>query len=119
MKAPIENRRRTPRAKLSVPFRIRFFDPNCPEEIGKTSDVSREGLYFETSARGYLEQFFQNRKVGVIRNFQPGELLHLEETGQIMRVYDLPDGKLGVSIHILQGIKPEITKVHDSSNAKT
>jgi hypothetical protein len=119
MKAPIKNRRRTPRAKLSLPFRIRFFDPNCPEEIGKTSDVSREGLYFETSARGYLEQYFQNRKVGVIRNFQSWELMHLEETGQIMRVDDLPDGKLGVAIHILARVKPEITELRNRSSAKT
>ena len=62
MEAPIKNRRRAPCAKLSLPVRIRCFDSNRPEEIGRTSNVSREGLYFETSAIHYLEQYLHNWK---------------------------------------------------------
>jgi hypothetical protein len=62
--------------------------------------VSREGLYFETSARHYLEQYFRTRKVSVVRNFQPDDIANLEETGRIVRIDHLPDGKLGVAIHI-------------------
>ncbi len=117
MEAPIKNRRRAPRAKVSLPIRIRCLDSNWPEEIGRTSNVSREGLYFETSARHYLEQYFHNWKVGVIRNFQSGDIINLEETGQIVRIDRLPDGKSGVAIHILLRIKPEFTEAPDRSNA--
>lgn len=119
MDAPIKNRRRAPRAKLSLPIRIRCFDSNCPEEIGRTSNVSREGLYFESSARHYLEQYFHNGKVRVIRNFQPGELVNLEEAGQIVRVDSLSDGKLGVAIHILLRVKPEFIVAPDRTSANT
>ena len=113
MEAPIKNRRRTPRAKLSLPIRIRCFESNWPEEIGRTSNVSREGLYFETSARHYNEQYFRNLKVGVTRNFQPTDIINLEETGQIVRIDFLPNGKLGVGIHILFRVKPAFTEALD------
>ena len=119
MEAPIQNRRRAPRANLSLPVRIRCFDPDCPEEIRWTSNVSREGLYFETSARHYLEQYFQNAKVRVVRNFQPGDLANLEETGQIVRIDNLPEGKFGVAIHILLRVKPEFIKQPDRPRAKS
>jgi len=106
MHAPITNRRLAPRAMVSLPFRIRCFDSNWTEEIGRTTNVSREGLYFETSAKHYLEHFFRNWKVSVVRNFQLGDVANLEETGQIMRIDRLPDGKLGVAIHILLHEEP-------------
>jgi hypothetical protein len=117
MEAPIKNRRHAPRAKLSLPIRIRCFDTRCPEEIGRTSNVSRERLYFETSARHFLEHYFRNGKVRVIRNFQPGELISLEETGQIVRVDSLLHGKLGVAIHILLRVKSEFIGVPNRPRA--
>lgn len=116
MGAPIKNRRLAPRAKLSLPVRIRCFDSNWTEEIGRTSNVSREGLYFETSARHYLEQYFRNWKVSVVRNFQPGDIANLEESDQIVRIDRLADGKLGVAIHILLREKPEFTELSDGSS---
>jgi PilZ domain len=103
MEAPLMNRRRSARAKLSLPVRIRCSDSNYLEEIGRTLNVSREGLYFVTSARHYLEQYFRNAKVHVMRNFRADDLTNLEETGQIVRVEGLPDGKWGVAIHIRLG----------------
>ena len=116
MEAPIKNRRRAPRAKLSLPVRIRCFDSNWTEEIGRTSNVSREGLYFETSAKHYLQPYFRNWKVSVVRNFQSGDMANLEETGQIVRTDHLPDGKLGVAIHILLHEEPEFTEAPERSS---
>lgn len=118
MEAPIQNRRHAPRAKLSLPVRIRCLDSNWPEEIGRTSNVSRDGLYFETSARHYLDQYFCNLKVGVIRNFRSGDNTNLEETGQIVRIDRLREGKLGVAIHVLLRIKPKFIAEPDPSRAK-
>ena len=116
MEAPIKNRRRAPRAMVSLPVRIRCFDSNWTEEIGRTSNVSREGLYFETSAKHYLEQYFRNHKVSVVRNFQPGDIANLEETGQIVRTDHLTDGKLGIAIHILFHEEPEFTEAPERSS---
>jgi hypothetical protein len=79
--------------------------------------VSREGLCFETSAKHYVEQYFHNRKVGVIRNFQSSDIRNLEETDQIVRIDRLPDGGLGVGIHILLRVKPEFTGAPHNSSA--
>jgi len=111
MEAPISNRRRSPRAKVSLPVRISCLEPNWPDEIGKTSNVSREGLYFETTARHFLEQYFHNWKVRVIRNYQPGDFTNVEEMGQIVRIDRLPQGKLGVAVQILARVKPEFPAV--------
>lgn len=116
MEAPIKNCRLAPRAQLSLSVRIRCFDSNWTEEIGRTSNVSREGLYFETSAKHYLEQYFRNWKVSVVRNFQPGDIANLEETGQIVRIDRLPDGKLGVAIHFLLHEEPKFTEAPERSS---
>jgi len=79
--------------------------------------VSREGLYFVTSVRYYLEQYFRDAKVHVIRNFHPRDLTNLEETGQIVRVESLPDGKWGVAIHIRLGANPEFTQAPNPNKA--
>jgi len=118
LEAPVKNRRRAPRAKVSLPVRVLGFDSNCPEEIVRTSNMSREGLYFETSARHYLEQYFRNGKLLVTRNFHPDDITNLDEAGQIIRVDSLPDGKLGVSIRILSRLKPEFTEAPGRSSEK-
>ena len=92
---------------MSLPIKIRCFDTRYPEEIGTTLNVSKQGLYFVTSARHYLEQYFRNAKVHVMRNFQPNDFANLEETGQIVRIESLQDGKWGVAILIGPG-KPRI-----------
>ncbi|HSZ18680.1 MAG TPA: PilZ domain-containing protein [Candidatus Acidoferrum sp.] len=118
METPIKNRRSAPRARVSLPVRVRCFGSNWPEELGKTTNVSREGIYFETKSRHYLEQYFHNWKVRVIRNFQTDDLTNLEETGQIVRIDHLPEGKLGVAIHILLREKPEFIEGPKSINSK-
>jgi hypothetical protein len=48
MEVPTLHRRSTPRAKISLPIRIRPFDSKYPEEIGTTLNMSRDGLFFVT-----------------------------------------------------------------------
>jgi hypothetical protein len=100
METTIKNRRRAPRAKVSLPVWIGCFESNYPEEVTRTSNVSREGLYFVTSARHYLEQYFRDSKVCVIRNFQSDDPANIEETGRIVRIESLTNSKLGVAIQI-------------------
>ena len=100
METTIKNRRRAPRAMVSLLVRVSCIDSNYPEEVTRTSNVSREGLYFVTSSRHYLEQYFRDAKVRVIRNFQSDDPANFEETGQIVRIESLPGSKLGVAIQI-------------------
>jgi hypothetical protein len=93
----MKNRRRAPRSKLSQPVRVRPFDPNCPGEVCTTLNVSRSGLYFETSAGHY----FSGMEVYVTRNFQPGDPMNREEIADVVRVEKVENGKWGVAIRIL------------------
>jgi ribosomal protein S18 acetylase RimI-like enzyme len=100
MEAPTLNRRSAPRAKISLPIRVRPFDSKYPEEICTTLNMSRNGLFFATSTGHYLELYFLHMKVHVMRNFQPNDPVNQEEIGDVVRVEGPRDGKLGVAICI-------------------
>jgi hypothetical protein len=100
MEVTILNRRSNPRAKISVPIRVRPTDAKYPEEIGATLNISRDGLYFVTQASHYLELYFRDMKVHVIRNVQPNDPANLEEIGYVVRVDGPKDGKWGIAIRI-------------------
>ena len=100
MEVPTLNRRCAPRARLSLPVRVRPFDSKCPEEIDTTLNMSRDGLYFVTSAGHYLEIYFRNMKVHVMRNFQANDPANHEEIGDVVRVDGPKGGKWGVAIRI-------------------
>ena len=105
MGVPTLNRRSTPRAKTSLPIRVRPFDSKYPEEIGTTLNMSRDGLYFVTSAGHYLELYFLHMKVHVMRNFQPNDPANQEEISDVVRVEGPKDGKWGVAICIATATK--------------
>ena len=105
MEVPTLNRRSTPRAKISLSIRIRPFDSKYPEEIGTTLNMSRDGLYFVTSSRHYLELYFRHTKVRVMRNFQPNDPANQEEIADVVRVEGPKDGKWGVAIYIATATK--------------
>jgi PilZ domain len=96
MSPAIHDRRRAPRATLSIPVRVRPSDSSCPEEICKTLNVSRTGLYFETSAQHYL----RDMNVYVTRNFRLFDPTNSEEKGSIVRVERRKSGKWGVVVRI-------------------
>src|ERR1019366_6688720 len=105
MEVPTLNRRRAPRARISLPIRVRPFESKYPEEIGTTVNMSRNGLYFVTSAGHYLELYFRSMKVRVMRNFQPNDPANQEEIGDVVRVEGPKDGKWGVAICIATATK--------------
>ena len=87
-------RRRQPRASLSMVVRIRPFDRSLPPEYCTTFNVSRDGLYFSTSAGHYAP----GMNVYVISDFQPGSPMSHAVSGVVVRVEELEDGKWGVAI---------------------
>jgi hypothetical protein len=93
MESAISNRRSAPRAKISLPIRVRCFDSKYPGDICTSLNMSRDGLYFLTSAGHYLEHYFRNVKVHVMRNFRPNDPANQEEIGDVVRIDGPKDGK--------------------------
>jgi hypothetical protein len=93
--------RRAPRAKLCQPVRIRPFDRRCAPEVSTTVNLSRYGMYFETS----LAHYFAGMGIAVTRNFVENDPLSLEEIGEVARVERLPNGGWGVAVRIFP-VKP-------------
>ena len=108
MRVKVPDPRRAPRAKVSLPVRVQPFDSKYPEEICATLNVSRNGLYFVTSLRHYLECYFRGMKVRVMRNYQSNDPANRDESGEIVRVESLGEGKWGVAIHIPRGAQSEV-----------
>ena len=48
----------------------------------------------------YLESYFRNMKVHVVRNFQPNDPANQEEIGHVGRVEGPKDGLWGVAIRV-------------------
>jgi hypothetical protein len=92
-----QERRKASRAKISRTVWVRPFDFHLSDEVCATTNLSRTGLYFETSFGHYYTGMY----VAVVRNFQRDDTLNHEETAKIMRVERLNEGRWGVAIHIL------------------
>jgi PilZ domain len=104
MQTVIQECRQTPRENLSEPVRIRPCDPQYPEEVCTTLDVSRGGLYFLTSTNHY----FPGMNVLVTLNFRPDDPIHREQIGDVTRIEKRKDGNWGVAIRILLHNNPGV-----------
>jgi hypothetical protein len=94
-----KDRRTVPRTEVSQLVRIRPFDPNFPTEYCTTFNVSRNGVYFATSAAHYLLGI----NVYVTRDFLPGDPMNREEMGTVVRVEKLEDYRFGIAIRFFSG----------------
>ena len=104
MLTAVKECRLTPRESLSEPVLVRPCDPQFPEEICTTLNVSRSGLYFETSTGHYSI----GMNVIVTLNFGPEDPRHREQIGDIVRMERLGSNKWGVAIRILMHNNPGI-----------
>lgn len=92
-------RRRRHRVKLSLPARFRPFDPRYGhvEEVQTVLNFTRNGLYFTT----WLEHYYQELRVLVTFPCCSEASARREYLGKVVRVERLPDGRLGVAVHLL------------------
>jgi len=104
MLTAVKECRLTPRESLSEPVLVRPCDPQYPEEICTTLNVSRSGLYFVTSA----EYYYIGMNVIVTLNFGPDDPRHREQIGDVVRMERLERNKWGVAIRILMHGNPGI-----------
>jgi hypothetical protein len=97
MLTAVKECRLTPRENLSEPVLVRPCDPQYPEEICTTMNVSRNGFYFVTST----EHYFVGMNVIVTLNFGPDDPMHHEQIGDVLRLDRVENNKWGVAIRIL------------------
>ncbi len=92
-----KEQRRSPRAKISKPLRVRPVDPNYKEEVQTTLNASRTGLYFTTQAKHY----YLGMLVRVTFPYAGLDPCHSEYSGEVVRIEKLGDGRFGIAVRIL------------------
>lgn len=95
--------RRSRRINIGEPVRL---VPSIPrgemfEEIGTTSNVSREGFYFLTNRRHYEEGM---RLLVTLPYHFPRESGDHSYLAQVVRIELLDDGQLGVAVQLLSSV---------------
>lgn len=113
--SPKQERRHRRRVKISAPVRVRQIDiPHAAEfDLTMTSDVSREGILFETSRTSYQ----RGQEVAVVfpyRAMLPGEQA-TEQRGQVVRVVRASESRFGIAVAFLEG-PPKYELVDTSGN---
>ena len=95
-------RRHRRRVKISAPVRVRQMQMQHVSEfdLTMTSDVSREGILFETSRSSYA----RGQEVGVVFPYRPGPGEPVrEQRGQVVRVVRATESRFGVAVAFLDG----------------
>lgn len=95
-------RRHRRRVKISAPVRVRQMDITRATEfdLTMTSDVSREGILFETSRSNYARE----QEVAVVFPYRPGPGEPVrEQRGQVVRVVRASESRYGVAVAFLEG----------------
>jgi len=107
-----ENRRRNPRARISLPIRVRSADfvDDQVDEVRASINVSRSGLYF-SSQRGSYHRGMNVLLTIPFRDFVADA--GPEERGEVVRVEHLKDGRTGVAVRLLKSTEGRAAhKVH-------
>jgi len=104
MQNAIMERRQALRENVSEPVLICPCDPECPEEVCTTLNLSRNGLYFATTT----EHYFPGMNVIVTLNFDSDNSMQQEYIGDVVRLERLDDSKWGVALRMLIPYNPEV-----------
>jgi CheY-like chemotaxis protein len=97
-----QERRHKRRVKISAPVCVRQVNVQHAAEfdLTMTSDVSREGLLFETSRASYQ----RGQEVAIVFPYRPmpGDLVR-EQRGQVVRVVRASESRFGVAVAFIEG----------------
>lgn len=92
--------RRSRRAKIARPVRVRPSDPRDDhfEDIPTSVNASKEGIFF-TSRR---PNYYKGMRVFVTFPFSSAhDPMNCEYVAEVVRVENLPNNKFGVAVHLL------------------
>lgn len=97
---PIDfERRNKRRAMVSQPVRVRPSEPtmNDFDEVRRTVNICRDGIYFHTELPGY----FKGQRLAVTMPYSPAPgAVNPEYIGEVVRIDSLPHKQRGVAIQL-------------------
>jgi hypothetical protein len=92
--------RRSRRAKIARPVRVRPSDPRDDhfEDIPTSVNASKEGIFFVSRKANY----YKGMRVFVTFPFSSAhDPMNCEYVAEVVRVENLPNNKFGVAVHLL------------------
>jgi hypothetical protein len=90
------DRRRNCRATKPMPVRIRFAGTVAHEEIRPTLNVSRDGIYFSTSAKHY--EHGMPLRVSFLQG--PQEPCRSDYAGEVVRIEQFSHDCVGIAVRL-------------------
>ena len=87
------------RAKIARPVRVRPSDPRDDhfEDLPVSVNASKEGIYFTSRRKSY----YKGMRVFVTFPFSsPHDPMNCEYVAEVVRVEELPNGKMGVAVQL-------------------
>jgi hypothetical protein len=101
-KLPRSHRQRL-RVECSEPVRIRAVDGSAdhPEDVCRTQNISRDGLYFTSGHLGYCEGM---RLLISFLQHSDSSASDTDHIGQVVRLDHGKDGRMGVAVKLLEPI---------------
>jgi hypothetical protein len=91
--------RRSRRAKIAKPLRVRPSDPRDEhfEDLPVSVNASKEGIYFQTRRSNY----YRGMRVFVTFPFtSPHDPMNCEYVAEVVRVENLANNRFGVALHL-------------------
>jgi hypothetical protein len=93
-------KRRSRRAKMTKPLRVRPSEPREQhfEDLPISVNASKEGIYFQSRR----ENYYKGMRVFVTFPFSsPHDPMNCEYHAEVVRVENLPNGRVGVAVHLM------------------
>lgn len=93
-------KRRSRRAKIAKPLRVRPSEPRDEhfEDMPVSVNASKEGIYFHSRR----ENYYKGMRVFVTFPFSSShDPMNCEYVAEVVRVETLPNGRFGVALHLL------------------
>ncbi len=99
-------RRRTRRVRMKQGMKVRSTSPKGGqfEEIGTTTNVSQDGVYFVTKKDVYREGM---RLYVTVPYHSPFSSQNYEYLGQVARIDEMKDGQRGIAVRFLSSTKKQ------------
>ena len=97
------NKRRSRRAKIAKPLRVRPSEPRDEhfEDMPISVNASKEGIYFHTRRTSY----YKGMRVFVTFPFTSAhDPMSCEYVAEVVRVEALPNARFGVALHLLMTV---------------
>ena len=94
------NKRRSRRAKIAKPLRVRPSEPRDEhfEDMPISVNASKEGIYFHSRRNNY----YKGMRVFVTFPFTSAhDPMNCEYVAEVVRVEELPNARFGVALHLI------------------